>query len=370
MATWTFKTAPTVSWDLRQPACGNNKLYYIDNRYKSPSGIDQNPVGIIYEYNPATDTLTAIFTPASQDADLFATWSLAWFKNNLYCALELDHGGGIVEGVVRRWDGTAENWTQVFSTGTSNVADRYIRIYTSDNTLVYYGRDWVDAAGQVFYSSNGSSWNTGSISGTQAGQSSYIELDDVVFWPLGIYERICVNDGGGASCTDTDIYKFDGTDLTIYQSSPADIMTQSVPNSEIHVANGGYNKMPLDMSSSTQIDPDTGGFRLMNANQYVLGGNINGNNTDLSTYNTGTDAWDSLETMTPDSGINPNFEGSDVWIGNGTSLAWLFGYNASTADYEIWERDEAFPLPATGDRLWIYKTDDGGQSWVSRGVKT
>lgn len=344
MATWTYKTDLNPSWRIRQPAYGNDKIYYIDNRYQSPSGIDQNPVGIIYEYDPVGNTQTAIFTPALQDADLLATWSLAWFNGNLYCALELDHIT-TVEGIVLRWDGTAENWTQVFSTGIDTF-DRYIRLFSDDTVMVYYGRDWIDNSGQVFYTSNGSSWNTGSISGAAAGQSTYLETvtDTIVHWPLGIYQRICVNDGGGASCIDSDIYKFITNAFTSFQPNFATELTQSVPNSARHLGNGGYDWMPLDMSTQTQPDPDIAGFQLMNANRYVIGGEIVGNNTNLYTFNTSTDGWDSLEIMTPNLGINPGFTGYGNWIANGSSKAWLLGFNNNTSNMEIWERDEPFPV--------------------------
>lgn len=325
MATWTFLATVSELFGVRHPAYLNNKLYFIDSQdYLTTGTPTLNPGGDIYEIDPAGPTQTLILdASAFASGAVYIVWSLASFGGNLYASVEVETNPGLETSPrIYRYDGTPGSWTQVTSTAEANAQfAKYNRLYSQSDVLVWYIRGQGDNNGFVFYSANGSSWSTGSISGVAGGVNSEFEFDYTVYWPIDIYETICVTDLV-ATCTDSDVYSFNGTALVSFQASPADVYLQSSPNGNVHFGGGGFYKLSLDMSTADLLDANIGAFMLMNAVSALVGADKLVTTTQLYTFD-GASTWDSLETMNPHSGINPLFDGGSGWIANGTSKAWL-----------------------------------------------
>lgn len=355
MATWAFLDALSVSRSVRQPAIDSNKLYFINNLYGTY--IDTGTTyGQVYEYNPATSTQTLIYDPTTH-TDHYATWSLCAFAGDLYIAVELDHGATI-EGTVLKYTGTPDSWTQVYTTGTSNVADGYIRLYASDTEIVYLGRIFssVGSFANVARSTDGSSWSAGSISPlpVEPGNGWSGEFDDTVYWPLGFYDFFC-NSVSGSNCSNSDVYSQSAGTWGVFQASPAVFLVQSSPVGSIHFGDSGEDVMPLDMSTSSTPDPNIGALYLLNAMAFVVGVDPQASSTLVYKYSGG--AWVSLETMSTSMAIDPVFSSVGGWIANGSTEAWLLGFNNSSSDWEVWERSE--PFETLGD-AYSFTRNAGG----------
>lgn len=346
MATWTFNCTVGESFGVRHPAYLDAKIYFIDSlNYIGGFGPSPSPGGDIYEIDPTGPTKTLILDASAILGGLVDTvWSLASFQGDLYAAVKIDNGGPDgIEGLVLRWDGTPGNWTEVFSTGigVANCFDRYIRLYAQDDVIIYYGRDWVENSGQLFYSANGSSWTAGSITNAGDGSNHDVEFDFTVYWPLGVYEYILTGPFSTSSTKVVDV--FDGSDFVEFQASPADTLLQSSPNGDVHFGGGGFYKLSLDMSTADLLDANIGALMLMNATGQLIGADKLTATTQLYTFD-GSNSWISLETMSPNGGVDPLFDSGSGWIANGPANAWLLAKNDSTGNWELWERDESFSL--------------------------
>lgn len=363
MASWVYKSFVTQLFGVRHPAILADKIYYVDSQSIYVGGPTQNPGGDIYELDPAGPTTSMIL-----DASTFAggevekVWSLAAFGGNLYAAIDVETIPNTeAENRVYRWDGTPGNWTQVASeAAVESQYPKYARLYAGTGVLLWYISGQGTDTGFVQYSSDGSSWSGGGISG-QEGTLTEIEFDFTVYWPLGIYEAICVN-RTAATCNDSSVYTYSGGSLVTYQASPADVFLQSSPNGNIHFGGGGFYKMALDLSTADLLDADIGALMLMNAVAKQIG--VDGQITQSVLYEFNGTAWVELETMTQSLGVDPFFQAGGGWIANGTSKAWLLGENDSTGNWELWERSEAFATPtATLAEFWygvntpVYKSD-------------
>lgn len=347
MANWAFKSSLSVTYNIRHPACLDGNIYFIDNRYTSGSNNpNHNPAGDVFEYDPVTEIQASIFD-ASAYTDHLKTCSLAAFKGDLYMALVLDHGATI-EGVVLRWDGTPDDWTEVYSTGEANVGDRYVRLYADTAQIVYLGRQFtpVPDGCNVAYSSNGTDWSAGSISENPAepGNGFFGEFDHTVHWPLGFYDRFCTA-VSGSNCSDNDVFGWGGASFSLFSESPSRLLGQSSPNGNVHF--GGDNnvyEMPADMSTSAALSADIGAAYLLNGVAAALGVERLAASTKIYQYNDTLDQWDLLEEMVLNAGVTPRFLAASVWLANGaTANGLLLGSNSDSGNWEVWERDEAFP---------------------------
>lgn len=347
MANWAFKSTLSVTYAVRQPAYLDGNLYFIDNQYTSGSNNPtHNPAGDVFEYDPVAETQTSIFD-ASALTDHLKTCSLAAFRGDLYMALVLDHGATI-EGAVLRWDGTPGDWTEVYSTGETNVGDRYVRLYADAGQMVYIGRQFTSAPDgcDVAYTTNGADWSAGSISENPAepGNGFFSEFDDTVYWPLGFYDNFCTG-VSGSNCSDNDVFAWGGTSFSVFAESPSRLLTQSSPNGNVHFG-GADNvyKMPADMSSSAVLDADIGAAYLLNSIAAALGVENLGTTTKIYEYNNTLDQWDLLDELSLSGGVTPSFSAIAVWLANGASnTGLLIGNNSDSGNWEVWERDEAFP---------------------------
>lgn len=356
MASWAFAATVSELFGVRQPAYLDGKIYFIDSIYNA--GATLNPGGRIIEIDPAGPTQTTILTPTSF-TDHYSTWSIASFGGDLYAAIELFIDPDVIIRVYR-WDGTPEDWTQVLSLNNSDSSmDRYVRLYADAGNIVLYGRDYVDDSGFVKYSADGASWNAGTISGVDSANGD-IEFDGIVYWPLGIYERVCVNNSGGASCTDTDVYSFTGGGMAVFQASPAGLLHQSAPATR-HTVDQGYYGSPSDLSTKALIDDPAeviGCARSVNATANLIGVEISGTDTKLYLYDQNTNTFGALlETMTTSASKDPNFNPDSTWFVNGPANAWLVGLNGSTGNWELWERDLPFAMLTTELRHLGLATD-------------
>lgn len=353
MATWTYHSAVTNLFGVRHPAILTDKIYYIDSQSIYVGGPTANPGGDIYELDPAGPSTSMIL-----DASTFAggevekVWSLAVFGGDLYAAIDVETTPDTAaENRVYRWDG-GTTWTQVASESTAESQyPKYARLYADADVMVWYISGQGDDVGFVQYTADGSSWSAGSITGHK-GTLTEIEFDFTVYWPLGIYETICVA-RTAATCTNSDVFEFTGSGFTTHQASPADIFLQSSPNGNVHFGGGGFYKMALDMSTADLLDANIGALMLMNAMENQIG--VDGQTTQSVLYEFNGTAWVELETMTTSLSVDPFFQAGSGWIANGTSKAWLLAENDSTGNWELWQRSVNFPVSGA-DFTYLHST--------------
>lgn len=91
---------------------------------------------------------------------------------------------------------------------------------------------------------------------------------------------------------------------------------------------------------------------------------------DLEFYQYTGSGWQQLETIvspSPGSGVYPLAQFCYM-IRKTTGFPYIVNYMAGAI--RVYYRDTAISTTAEGVRLWVYKTQDGGISWSSRGVQT
>lgn len=358
MATWSVLATVTETYGVKQPAYLDNKIYFIDSQNYIATGTPTlNPGGDIYELDPSSPSQTMILDASSfASGTVYVVWSLASFGGDLYASIEIETDPDIETSPrVYRWDG-GTSWTQVFSTSEANAQyAKYNRLYAQDDVMVLFIRGQGDDNGFLWYTASGSSWNAGTAGSMAGGVGTELEHDFTVYWPLGIYELICVTDSG-STCTDSDIKDFDGSAWASFQTSPADVYLQSSPNGNCHFGGGGFYKLSADMSTADLLDSNIGALMLMNAIDAQIGADGQTTQTVLYQFD-GATSWVELETMSTSSSIDPDFGAASGWIANGTANAWLLGKNTSTGNWELWERSANFPA---SDADYVYTHATGG----------
>lgn len=354
MASWTFKqsVASYIFTGFCAASDQNDTIWFHNNAGGANS---------VMEYNVATDTLTAIGNTASFDSLMFFPSgehnTIFYFKSNLYVGgiRRVFSGGNNYYIQVYRYSGTPLSWTKVFDqfVGTSVSGYGNLAFSANANEVVIIAADTND-----FYSSNGSSWNSGSLAWVAGGSPSiqsnrngiqkgiFVRLDDEVTYMYG---------SGGVWATAeaaTSYYRLSGPDnhwrrnaSNVWQYAP------SFPASWTTPAN--TNVVPR-----YQIDmPNDVGY-------HVTGGNLN-----LHLFESG--AWDAGEAIDT---ITNSVIYYAIRMGDGEGIV-LAGDQVS-GDIDIYKRDVNYsailPTPSepNANRLWIYRTADNGINWISRGVKT
>lgn len=369
MATWSLKQTglPNSATTGKIIAIIGNKAYlYGDDGY-------------IWEYDADADTLTQISDATSWGGDTMPT-TIGYrpgpveFNDELYTYV---FDAGAVNGGVWKWDGTdVSGWSKVFDDG--GTLYRFFSRTANHLILAIYP----DAAYTTKYSTNGTVWNDANVSDDVPAALAFDYSAFSFFtgdYSLGAFLSDRSDDapiGPATSVIDR-----------LFQWSEANTKWEIVNSGDSVAATGDYwvhylkyiaayywRQLP---ATNYQFSNDRSSWAMATTDPAnILPVVWNNGFADIPSYIGFDDSsnviiyqlvdgdWASGEEITT-VGSNPSVN-SAFRFTNGETFLIIQSDNGT----EIWGRSEPIVPPVAVNRLWIYKTVDGGLNWVSRGIQT
>lgn len=339
MATWSKRADLGTNLYSEWAVSDGTDIYYIDSSFD------------IRRFVISTNTDSIIVNDTTPDDN---PQYPVWFNNNLYF---ITRSGS--DSKVYRWNGSVDNITNV-RTLTAGSGNRCL--WEDGNYMVCVGRGGIGSYAPVtYYTTTGSGWNAATWSDYGVAYSGIVIDNMREHSSLGAHARFCMS---MAPCSSPYVtYEFVGGSGqwvkqyentkspvmvgpdVIWTVSPSEYTTDWVsfpsPSTSITAVMAGYN-MPYSMGFSTEVST-----------------------TDIYYFDSGASDWTFFEAVS-----NNDFGGSD------STFIRMSDYNVYaiveiSGNWEVWERDEIWaPDLPTDDRMWIYKTENRGQNWTSRGVQT
>lgn len=364
MATWLRRAISTQSNMINLVSSGT-KLYYFGSGSQSHRPLVD--VGAdIYEFDLATLTEAKVIDVSN--AGLAGCGAIAWFKGNLYLIDQMiDTSGSPTIHItikVYRWTGVTDGITLVDTLYDETFTGSYggagvLRLYADDNYIISLAANDLASANTINhsnYSTDGSSWNTGTLPFSVLGTTTNGRYSWGADFSQGIYDMLYNNT----------LAKWEGVvatsgEFAVHQATlPSGGLFYSDPASGgIHWSTFGgfYEVLSHDMSTRSPGDP---GYEIQAYIQiglpYSIGMKFITGGMELYTTNTGS--WSLLEQVT-ESPFNPVLYPETTWVilADDGEL-YIIGFNDTTNDFEVWKRSEPLipppPTPDTGGPAILY----------------
>lgn len=342
----------------------------------------------VYKYDADADTVTQISNSGSWTgttpsiATYFGGSQVQWFNNALYVLVVTADVSNNLK--VYRYNGSGTSWTQVY---VATSIDQKVLLNTGTN-LVITPASANDYFLEAFYSADGSSWSTASVD-----ESCNPECVDCLASvrivncygqaaiPVAYHKTTC-----DFSCDPP--YQsycwFEWSPGSFSVTLSANALSSNVfdpqwdPSSPSWVYAPGtvFNNILLWMNNSPwQYVSSLGGTWSSPGNDtpavtpVATFGPLSkqcgrDDNFDI-TFLTGG-SWETRETFGLASFNNM------VVLNDGRAFVFS-NDNFDSEQDSLWGRSEPYPVPeppVTGNRLWMYRSTNRGQSWESRGIKT
>lgn len=292
----------------------------------------------VYQYTPATDTLTIIF-----DNAVITDWvrckGLTYFDDNLYALIERDSGTNALQ--VARFDGSPNSFTVVKS--MPRILRDYCDLVSNVTEMVVWGvRDFSDLQ-ETHYTDDGTIWNVGTWASDPHVHDLVSVFNHVPYttaWPLGFFMEICR--GVTTTCTSLDVDKWNtiAKQWQIEQAGiPVRLLKFSDPANAQHwqTTNGAFTTNFIN-----QFIPDANKAPTIQFNMpFTLSVDL----IDDGVYEWDGVAWQLLDT-TPFT-----FSGSDAFVvkmANDIPYYFIEEFGTFSGEYVVLERDTPIVSPAAG----------------------
>lgn len=341
--------------------------------YDDNDNIYMNNGGDVYKYNITGNSNTQISNAASFDTGIlggFPYGCITYFKGGLYAIIE---NAAATELSVWKYSGAGTTWSIVRDTGVA--AGWSGHIISDGSQIVAVGEDNFSVGSNVVnYSSDGSSWNVGTLSLSPAPYAGAYNAANFSILgsntaTLGIWAYWDQHMGGAGVRDAYYVLQWNGTGFTTakyyrYQAAP-----------------------PLS-SGDTWVPY----YVFQDVRHWRIAIGVEAHTTDLNSWYTATAATPVRTHGFPSYSIgftSPDFYTlttadwsivEDIWAGAGTLKSMVrlssnyYPYAivrlTGTGNNYVYGRGSAFSDPAdptNKDRLWIYRSS-GGVDWSSRGL--
>lgn len=345
MATWSSVHNTTHTAVFTHAICSDNssKIFWVEDSTHD-----------IYEYDVGTDTQTRLLD-VSTLTDFHQVHDMTYFNGELYVAIQFWDGANQWDLEICTIDSetSVSMATSLISTGTETPqGDMRIFNHAEDIQIVaVYLRNHFDSVltNVVKYSSNGSSWSTGSWDGgydpREPGLTAYPQSTAMVeqtWHPQGLYVFVCT--AGTTSCSNRVLFK--------WNTSGSFTAVQDPYNNgyfghglDVHWTINTPSEWTTDFSNHTDVSNSNEIYVLRQINTpYSFGADNLGGSDGVDLYYFDTDDYVFLE----NTGSGLEFTDSTAaFIRMDDDEVYLFADMTGTGTYQVLHRSETIAGPAT-----------------------